>query len=283
MKRTFRVAIILIPVTVLLTGIGMWRHHYLKIINAEPEKVYKVPGQENNLSTDTNTTKVTLEKGEENTDAMTQRVAPEKMENIGDSPNGPVFGDIIEENLPPEAVAALRKYEEIQLTYPKVRRELIPLLKAWPVDWDAVSAVDERRYKLKQQRKDALEILSVYSDEAFNELQATIEREKNVERQIAELDREYKERQKVRQAERAERQAEWAEFEARHAEFKARWAETKARWAAADEKSAKSSKLLDRYMELSDTILTMPRKEQKQALEELNRIQNELNELNEDD
>ena len=42
MKRTFRVAIILIPVAVLLVGIGLWRHHYLKIMNAEPVKVYKV-------------------------------------------------------------------------------------------------------------------------------------------------------------------------------------------------------------------------------------------------
>ena len=43
MKRTFRIAIIFILVAVSLTGIGLWRHHYLKIMNAEPVKVYKVP------------------------------------------------------------------------------------------------------------------------------------------------------------------------------------------------------------------------------------------------
>ena len=41
MKKAFRMAIVLIPIAVLLIGIGLWRHHYLKIMNAEPVKVYK--------------------------------------------------------------------------------------------------------------------------------------------------------------------------------------------------------------------------------------------------
>ena len=42
--------------------------------------------------------------------------------------------------------------------------------------------------KLHQQRKDALEILAKYSDEALNELQATLKREKSAERMVDSLD-----------------------------------------------------------------------------------------------
>ena len=37
MKRIFRAAIVLVPVTVLLISIGLWRHHTFKIMDAEPE------------------------------------------------------------------------------------------------------------------------------------------------------------------------------------------------------------------------------------------------------
>ena len=131
MKRTFRVAIIVIPVAVLLAGIGLWRHHYLTIMNAEPEKVYNTRGKTSNLNSDANAPKITSEKGEDKTNAMAERndnrSTPEEMDNKGNLPVGTTFGDIIVENLPPEALAALREYEHIQSTYPGVRRELIPL------------------------------------------------------------------------------------------------------------------------------------------------------------
>jgi hypothetical protein len=190
MKRTFRVAIILIPVVVLLVGIGLWRHHYLKIMNAEPVKVYKV----------------TLVKGDDNTDVTdvepsitTQRIdnsiTPEEMYNTSNSPAGTIFGDIAEQNLPPEAAAALKeyaaalkKYEEAQSALPALNDELRPLLKASPLDMDAIRLVTKKKRKLRQQRMDALEILALYSDEAFNELQATIERRKAAERMVYGLD-----------------------------------------------------------------------------------------------
>ena len=193
MKRTFRVAIILIPVAVLLAGIGLWRNHYLKIMNAEPVKVYKV------RPSDTNTPKVTSVKGDDNTDVTdvepsitTQRIdnsiTPEKMDNTSNSPAGTIFGDIAEQNLPPEAAAALKQYEEAQSEYVVIRGELISLLKAIPLDMDAIILVDDKKRKLKQQRKDALEILALYSDEAFNKLQAIIAGEKAAESMMAELD-----------------------------------------------------------------------------------------------
>ena len=110
------------------------------------------------------------------------------MDNTSNSPAGTIFGDIAEQNLPPEAAAALKQYEEIQSALPALNDELRPLLKASPLDMDAIRLVTEKKRKLKQQRKDALEILALYSDEAFNELQATIAREKAAERIVAELD-----------------------------------------------------------------------------------------------
>ena len=199
MKRTFRVVIILISVAVLLIGIGMWRHHYLKIINAEPEKVYKVAGEPNNITTDTKTPKATLEKGDDNADVtdvepsiteqrIDKSIIPAEMDNISNSSVETIFGDIAVENLPPEAVEALKKYKEAQLAIPALNDELSPLLIEWPVDMDAVRLITEKKRKLKQQRMDALEILSVYSDEAFNELQARIERKEAADRMVDILD-----------------------------------------------------------------------------------------------
>ena len=278
MKRVFRVAIIAIPVAVLLTGIGLWRHHYLTIMNAEPVKVYNTLGKTSNLNSDANAPKNISEKGEDKTDAMAERnhnrITPEEMDNKGNLSVGTTFGDIIVENLPPEALAALREYEHIQSTYPDVRRELIPILNAWPVDWNAVRSVQERMNTLKQRRKDALEILAKHSDEAFNELQATIAREDNAARQKAEITREHKERQAARDTQSEERAARHAAWQASNAEWKANWEATKERWA-------KSDKLFDRLRELADAIPKMSpgSKEQKQALEELDEIDEEREKL----
>lgn len=276
MKRILHMAIIMIPVALLLTGIGLWRHHYLKIMNAKPVKVYNIPGQPSNSTTDTNTS----ENSEDITDAMTQRFTPKEKVNIGKSSVGTIFGDISEQDLSPEVLAALRIYKGIQPAQASLNAELIPILKAWPVDSDAAESVQERKNALKQKRMNALEILAKYSDEAHNELQATIARENELQRQLTELDRESKEEEAARQKEWAEWQKRWEESKARWEESKARWAESKARWAESDARRANSSKLIDRYGEISDTILTMSPKEQKQALEELNQIQKELNELN---
>ena len=285
MKRVFRITIILLPVVVISAGIGLWRHHYLKIMNAEPEKVFHIPGQSSDSTTDANTSKVKLVNREDNTDAMAKRnhnpITPEEMDNKGNLSVGPTFSDIIAENLPPEALAALREYEHIQSTYPGVRRELIPLYKAWPSDENAINAVWDRMRALKQRRKEALKILAKHSDEAFNELQATIAREENVARQIAEIDREAKERQAARDAQSEERAARHAESKASHAEWKANWEATKERWAKSDKLSDKKNELFDRYKEISDTILKMTPGsiEQKQARKEMNEINEELQKL----
>ena len=186
MKRTFRVAIILIPVVVLLVGIGLWRHHYLKIMNAEPVKVYKVTLVKDD-DDNTDVTDVTDIEPNITTQRIDNSITPEEMYNTSNSPAGTIFGDIAEQNLPPEAAAALKQYKEAQSAQAALNDELRPLLKASPLDMDAIRLITEKKEKLHQQRKDALEILALYSDEAFNELQATIAREKEAERIVAEL------------------------------------------------------------------------------------------------
>ena len=188
MKRIFRMAIILIPVAMLLTGIGLWRHHYLKIMNAEPVKVYKsTPLQPNKLPTNANTSKVTSVKSEDNTDVeieprvttqhIDEIITPEETDNTS-NPSADVIGDIAEQpNLSPEAAAALKEYEEIHSEYHAVYNELKPLLNARPIDWEAISLVNEKIRKVKQQRMDALEKLAMYSDEAFYEFLETIDQE----------------------------------------------------------------------------------------------------------
>ena len=200
MKRTFRVAIILISVAVLLAGIGLWRHHYLKFMNSEPKKVYNnKPVQPKNLTTDAKTPKVTHAQDDDNTDVtdvepspLTQRtdnrITSKEMDNKSKSSTETKFSDIAEENLTPEVVAAIKKYEEIQSAIPALNEELKPLLVAIPLDMDAITSINEKKRNLKQRRKDILETLARYSDEAFNELQDTIAREKAAEKMVAELD-----------------------------------------------------------------------------------------------
>ncbi len=200
MKRIFRVAIIVIPVAVLLAGIGLWRHHYLTIMKTEPEKVYNNKlVQPNKITSDANIPKVPRVKENAITDATdvepsksTQRtdnrIRSKEMVNTSNSSTDTIFGDIAEENLTPEVVAAIKKYKEIQSAIPALNKELKPLLVAEPLDMDAITLINEKKRNLRQQRKDILESLSIYSVKAFDELQSTLAREKAAERIVTELD-----------------------------------------------------------------------------------------------
>ncbi len=209
MKRTFRITIILISVAIILTGIGFWRHHYLKIMNAEPIIVYKsTPLEPDKSPKDTSVKQEKADKGtplqqeelpkdtsvksDDNPDVelepIDNSITSEETDNTSSSPAGKIFSDIAEQNLPPEAVAALKQYKEAQSALPGLNDELRPLLKASPLDMDAIRLVDEKKRVLHEQRKDALEILALYSDEALDELQATIAREKAAARIMDELE-----------------------------------------------------------------------------------------------
>ncbi len=213
MKKTFRFTIILIAVAIVATGIGFWRHHYLKVMNAEPVNVYNDTSVEPDTSPKTasikqkkadkstpveldNLPKDTSEKRSDNTDGEMEpsetpqpidTLTPEETDNTANVTVHPVFSDIIVENLPPKAAAALKEYDEIQLAIPELIEESIPILAARPVDFDAVREMNEKQKDLRERKKDALEILSEYSKEASAELDAIIKREKAAEIVVEEM------------------------------------------------------------------------------------------------
>ena len=214
MNKTFRFTIILIGVTIVVAGIGFWRHHYLKVMNAEPVNVYKdtqvepdtspkgastkqkklakgTPVELDNLPKDTSEKRDNNTDGEMGSRETTQPIdtlTPEKTDNTGNLTVHPIFNDIIVENLPPKAAAALKEYDEIQLAVPKLIEEYKPVLEARPIDFEAIREMNEKQKDLRKRRKDALEILSKYSKEASAELDAIIKREKAAEIVVEEME-----------------------------------------------------------------------------------------------
>ena len=213
MKRTFRLAIILIAVAIVVVGIGFWRHHNLKIQNAEPERVYKdtpvepdtspkttsakqkkadksAPTQQDTFPEDTpvkSDTDIALE-SRETTLPTDEAITPEETDDTGELTVHPVFTDIIVEKLPPKAAAALKLYDEVQIAAPKLSEELKDLYKAKPIDFDAIGEGADRLKMLNDQRKESLEILSKYSKQAFDEFNALLAQEREADRIIEDLD-----------------------------------------------------------------------------------------------
>ncbi len=257
MKRTFRVAIILISVAVLLVGIGLWRNHYLKTVNSEPEKVYNnKPVQPKNLTTDANSPKGTHAQDDDNTDVTdgkpsksTQRtdnsITSKEMDNTSDASTDTKFSDIAEENLTPEVVAAIKKYEEVQSELAVVTSELISTLRAEPLDMDAIDLIDKRRDRLKEQRLDALEILAKYSEEALNELQTAIGSRIAAESMITELEGSIPDEKS----------------------------------AAEKESAAKKKRMREEMMELLESIPNLSGEELEEALERINDLSEKLSKL----
>lgn len=141
----------------IFAGIGLWRHYYLKIMNAEPVKIFNSKSvKPSNFTTDANTPKATPIKVDDNTvvtDVESSKVTPsvansnttEEMVNTSNSSTDTIFGDLIEQNLPPEAAAALEKYKKAQSEHAAISRKLVSLLKADPLDWDAINLMDSER------------------------------------------------------------------------------------------------------------------------------------------
>ena len=215
MNRPIWLVIILIFVAIVVVGIGFWRNHYLKVINAEPIKVYKdTPLQQDTSSKDTSikqelaekTTekqpkelpKVTSIQSDDGTDEVMDTrettpskdnsVAPEETENTANLTVHAVFTDIIVENLPPEATAALKLYDEVQLATPIVNERMKTLFKTEPVDFDALKVETQKLKKLNDQREESLEILAKYSKQASDKLDVLLARKVEAERIIEELD-----------------------------------------------------------------------------------------------
>lgn len=215
MNRPIRLVIILIFVAIVVVGIGLWRNHYLKVINAEPIKVYKhTPLQQDTSSKDTSIKQELAEKttvkqpkelpkdtsiqSDDGTDevmdtpkttpSIDNSVAPEETENTVDLTVHAVFTDIIVENLPPEATVALKLYDEVQLAKPIVNERVKTLLKTKPINFDALKVERQKLGKLLDQRDESLEILAKYSEQASDELDVILARKVEAERIIEDLD-----------------------------------------------------------------------------------------------
>lgn len=215
MNRPIRLVIILIFVAIVVVGIGIWRNHYLKVINAEPVKVYKdTPLQQDTSSKDTSIKQELAEKTtekqpkklpkvtsiqsddgtnevmdtRETTPSKDNSVAPEETENTVDFTVHAVFTDIIVENLPPEATAALKLYDEVQLATPIVTERMKTIFKTEPVDFDALKVETEKLGKLNDQRDESLEILAKYSEQASNKLDVILAQKVEAEKIIEDLD-----------------------------------------------------------------------------------------------
>lgn len=194
MKRASRVAIILVPIIVLLIGIGLWRHHYHKIMEAEPEQVDKSTPLQPNATTP-EVTPVTPEdnadieiKGDAATQRKDETISAEKTDNTESSLGDTTLGEIAEEpTLSPKAAAALKAYEEAQLEYHAAYDELKVALEARPLDWDRIGSAKDDVKKVTQHRMDTLSELAVYSDEALQELADTIAQQIEAEGIMADI------------------------------------------------------------------------------------------------
>ncbi len=202
MKRIFRAAIVLVPVTLLLIGIGLWRHRTFKIMNAEPERVSKAtPLQPNALPANSGTPEVKSVTREENADVeieadvaaqrVDETISPEKTDNP-DSPVGDaILGEMSEQlTLSPEAAASLKEYEAAQSEYFAATDGLKAALKARPLDWDHIGSAHDNYKRAAQHRMDALQNLAIYSDEALQKFVDTVLRQNETNRIIAERTRE---------------------------------------------------------------------------------------------
>ncbi len=214
MKRTIRLVIIFISIVIVGVGIGLWRNHYLKIKNAEPVKVYKDTSEQQGTSP--KKTAVQQKKADKSTseqpDTLPEettvqsddteielehrvtkqptkdRTTPEATDNTVELTVHPVFTDIVVQNLPPKAAAAIKLYDEVQLATPKVTEELKVLSEAKPIDFDAIGVEAEKMNKLNNQRKESLEILSEYSKQALDKLNALLAQEREADRIMEDFD-----------------------------------------------------------------------------------------------
>ena len=187
MKRVFRVAIVLIPVTVLLIGVGLWRHHHLKTMNAEPKYVYKTvsktaPIEPNASPTNATASNITPETSE----YKDEIISPEKTDNTDNPFGDATLNEIAEQpRLSPEAATALKEYEAAHSEYLATQGVLKAALDARPIDWERIRSANDNIEKAAQSRMDALEKLALYLDEAFEEFIATIDQQNETDRTIA--------------------------------------------------------------------------------------------------
>ena len=205
----------LMPIYVALFLIGataLWYfgHHRpaQKILGAEPKRVYKTtPLQPESLpvtSTPSNATQqasegdigmaveaIDTESEDTESEDMDNTATPEKIDNSQEhSEDSGSDALMSQEALSSEEVAALKAYEEVQSEYLAAQDMLQAALEARPIDWERVRSANNNFKNAARHRKEALQNLAPYSEDAAKLLEEMKEAEKRSDEMRAEFDSE---------------------------------------------------------------------------------------------
>ena len=205
----------LMPIYVALFLIGataLWYfgHHRpaQKILGAEPKRVYKTtPLQPESLpvtSTPSNATQqasegdigmaveaIDTESEDTESEDMDNTATPEKIDNSQEHSEDSGSDVLLsQEALSSEEVAALKAYEEVQSEYLAAQDMLQAALEARPIDWERVRSANNNFKNAARHRKEALQNLAPYSEDAAKLLEEMKEAEKRSDEMRAEFDSE---------------------------------------------------------------------------------------------
>ena len=208
----------LIPtyITIFLIGAtALWYfgHHRpaQKILEAEPKRVYKsTPLQPKNLPVTSTSSDPTHGLNEAETDIETEAidiesedmdsaVTSEKIDNSQNRSADSGSDAFIPQEalssashgaLSPKEAAAIKAYEEAQSEYLAAQDILQAALDARPIDWDRVSSASNNFKNAARNRKEALQDLAPYSEDAARLLKKIKDAEKRSDEKRAEFDSE---------------------------------------------------------------------------------------------
>ena len=192
------------------TALWYFGHHRpaQKILEAEPKRVYKsTPLQPESLpvtSTPSNATQQAsegdigmaveaIDTESENTESedMDNTATPKKIDNSQEhSEDSGSDALMSQEALSSEEVAALKAYEEVQSEYLAAQDMLQAALEARPIDWERVRSANNNFKNAARHRKEALQNLAPYSEDAAKLLEEMKEAEKRSDEMRAEFDSE---------------------------------------------------------------------------------------------
>ncbi len=192
------------------TALWYFGHHRpaQKILEAEPKRVYKsTPLQPESLpvtSTPSNATQqasegdigmaveaIDTESEDTESEDMDNTATPEKIDNSQEhSEDSGSDALMSQEALSSEEVAALKAYEEVQSEYLAAQDILQAALEARPIDWERVRSANNNFKNAARHRKEALQNLAPYSEDAAKLLEEMKEAEKRSDEMRAEFDSE---------------------------------------------------------------------------------------------
>ena len=192
------------------TALWYFGHHRpaQKILEAEPKRVYKsTPLQPESLpvtSTPSNATQqasegdigmaveaIDTESEDTESEDMDNAATPEKIDNSQEhSEDSGSDALMSQEALSSEEVAALKAYEEVQSEYLAAQDMLQAALEARPIDWERVRSANNNFKNAARHRKEALQNLAPYSEDAAKLLEEMKEAEKRSDEMRAEFDSE---------------------------------------------------------------------------------------------